>query len=603
MAQNDITSSGTVVWQGGDGIDEADLARTAARSNQTDYVERGLGVTYDGANDTIDIESGHAIIEDSNQAYDVFPDQETGINLPNTGGNNYVYLVHDPATDDDVQYHVDDDDSAPSDPSLRIAVVDANAGNVSEKRRDPRGSFEALDTEQIKNVYDYVISTDDDIADILSNQLSTGESAWIGKGTHEPTSTIQITDVDDFTIHGPGTSNVVIKNTNALSPVMQINGTGFDPVFGVQVGGFAINCNSQGGDGLVWNCKEFRLHDIRIDNSTANGFKFTDAFDGSVRDISAFSCGDDANTKGGVKITGASGDGGNGFAQSNSIDFARMHLKSCESPYLAVLNGSFDIHSRAVHIEDVAAGAGITIRGEGSVVRDSFVNPGTAQPAGTPGVLLEPDDGDEPVKFIDSEVQAAQGPGVKSENTSIIRGVSCIQNQDSGVLVATPASQQTVVSECKLVENNQSGGNKQGGVRVESPQTTVRDCEFTDEQSTPTQDFGVILLGGADGSRVINPITDGNEPNETINYNSGSDMDVIDADFTSATLGAFATRERVDGVIGGGPLGGVDLSATTGQFEGDLAVADGSSSANAGDLARWDSGNSQWEVFQPATTV
>lgn len=62
------------------------------------------------------------------------------------------------------------------------------------------------------------------------------------------------------------------------------------------------------------------------------------------------------------------------------------------------------------------------------------------------------------------------------------------------------------------------------------------------------------------------------------------------------------TRTRYDGVIGGGPLGGVDLSATTGQFVGDLAVSDGTSDGvSAGDPARWN--GSGWEYVNRDGTV
>lgn len=137
MASNDVTASGNVVYQDGDDITETNLAEALARGNLTDYVEYGLEVTLDAAADTIDIASGFAVIEDSNQAYHIYPDQETDLSLPNTSGNNYVFLVHDPATDDDVRYHIDDADTAPTDPSLKIAVVDTSADSVTELQRAP----------------------------------------------------------------------------------------------------------------------------------------------------------------------------------------------------------------------------------------------------------------------------------------------------------------------------------------------------------------------------------------------------------------------------------------------------------------------------------
>jgi len=102
MAENNVTTTGTVVWQDGDDLSEQNLTQRAAKTNQSDYVERGLGITADWAAGTIDIGSGYAVVRDGQQAYDVFPDAQAGVSLPNSSGSNYVYLTHDPATDDDI---------------------------------------------------------------------------------------------------------------------------------------------------------------------------------------------------------------------------------------------------------------------------------------------------------------------------------------------------------------------------------------------------------------------------------------------------------------------------------------------------------------------
>ncbi len=58
-----------------------------------------------------------------------------------------------------------------------------------------------------------------------------------------------------------------------------------------------------------------------------------------------------------------------------------------------------------------------------------------------------------------------------------------------------------------------------------------------------------------------------------------------------------ATRVRYNGIIGAGPLGGVDLSTVTGGSEGDMAMSSGTT-GNSGDNSysywTWDSANSQW---------
>jgi hypothetical protein len=52
------------------------------------------------------------------------------------------------------------------------------------------------------------------------------------------------------------------------------------------------------------------------------------------------------------------------------------------------------------------------------------------------------------------------------------------------------------------------------------------------------------------------------------------------------TINDGGARTRWNRVTGGGPLGGVDLSSIRGQYDGQLAVADGTSAAAAGAWAR-----------------
>jgi len=108
MTQNELSVPGDVLWQDGDDLSESNLTRTAARSNATDYVERGLTVTVDAGAGTIDIGSGHCIIHDGVAAYDVFPNQVTDISLPAPNGTNHIFIGIDQTVDDGIAYHVDE---------------------------------------------------------------------------------------------------------------------------------------------------------------------------------------------------------------------------------------------------------------------------------------------------------------------------------------------------------------------------------------------------------------------------------------------------------------------------------------------------------------
>jgi len=144
MAQNEPSISADVVWQDGDDLSETNLTRTAAKSNQTDYVERGLGFSVDTFAGNVDIGSGHAVIRDGNSAYDVFPAEATGVSLPG-GGVNHIYVAIDPDTDDSVYYHIDEDQSPPTgDPSLYIGQVDAESGSATVANREPTLAADGL---------------------------------------------------------------------------------------------------------------------------------------------------------------------------------------------------------------------------------------------------------------------------------------------------------------------------------------------------------------------------------------------------------------------------------------------------------------------------
>ncbi len=134
---------------------------------------------------------------------------------------------------------------------------------------------------------------------------------------------------------------------------------------------------------------------------------------------------------------------------------------------------------------------------------------------------------------------------------------------------------------------------------------------------------GCYVLGGrfqglGSNDRAVNILAEGATVGliQYIDYVSGAvtmSSDAVDTNILATTMydldgsGLIATdvgtRTRVDGIIGGGPLGGVDLSSTTGQIDGDLAVADGSSAASAGAWARWTAAASNWQYADPTGTI
>ena len=146
MTSNETSVSADVLPQDGDDLSETNLTRTAAKSNLTDYVERGLGFNADFAAGTVDIGSGHAIIQDGVNAYDLFPSQIADLSLPSSSGVNHVFVAIQPGTDDAAYYHIDDTDDPPADPSIKIGTVDT-ANNTADDTINRRPDVELGNTD------------------------------------------------------------------------------------------------------------------------------------------------------------------------------------------------------------------------------------------------------------------------------------------------------------------------------------------------------------------------------------------------------------------------------------------------------------------------
>lgn len=147
MASTDVTNvGGDTPFDDGDNLSETAFREALAQTNLVDYVIRGCGFSVDFGANTLDIgntntRGNFAVVTNNNLAYPIFPDQATGISLPNTNGVNHVFIHYD-AANDEIDYHVDDDDSAPTGASLKIGTVDTSSNSSTELNREPanRGS-------------------------------------------------------------------------------------------------------------------------------------------------------------------------------------------------------------------------------------------------------------------------------------------------------------------------------------------------------------------------------------------------------------------------------------------------------------------------------
>jgi hypothetical protein len=241
MAQNETSVSGDVVFQDGDDLSETNLTRTAAKSNLTDYVERGLGLNADGAAGTVDIGSGHAIVQDGINAYDLFPNQQTGIALPGSG-TNYIYVAIQPGSDDDVYYHIDEDESPPADPSILIGTADASAGTSTVLNRRPNQEIGDADIDRLVAALDANGQDINNVGSVSTEQLSSDDDSQAGRAIFE--------DIGDLVgdNNRPDVDVKAYRNDGTWLFVMNAEWDGSNWV--KQIGGEAARLFEIGGDGV-----------------------------------------------------------------------------------------------------------------------------------------------------------------------------------------------------------------------------------------------------------------------------------------------------------------------------------------------------------------
>lgn len=134
-------------------------------------------------------------------------------------------------------------------------------------------------------------------------------------------------------------------------------------------------------------------------------------------------------------------------------------------------------------------------------------------------------------------------------------------NEAEGIYVTANKNH---VSPAEVIANGRGGSAP--GIIIEGNRNQVKDTFIYDPNSTPTQTNSVLVETGA------------------------ADTQISDVDDTANPSGIDnnGTRTRYNNVIGGGPLGGVDISTVTGAEVGDIARTAGTSAAGADVLAVYD---------------
>jgi len=129
-------------------LSESNLGGTiAALVGYQSTVADGLTLSANYADDTVTLSSGTAVIMASGGvAYVVQPDQRNNLSLPDSSGVNHVFVHIDTTADDDISVHIDGNNTAPTNPSIKIGTVDtANNNTTLLNRGGGSGGIDILD--------------------------------------------------------------------------------------------------------------------------------------------------------------------------------------------------------------------------------------------------------------------------------------------------------------------------------------------------------------------------------------------------------------------------------------------------------------------------
>ena len=305
-----------------DWVDAAAVAQLAFDPNVSDFRVSGMDVSADFTNDEVSVATGVARLtaptaggkNDGDRSNVLFAAEITSAMtaaLADASGTNYVYLDADPSTLDGLSIVVNSTGTAPSEPSLLLATVDASAETVTQENTLPDGAYQGLSVEDVpsdqtdvarKAELDGKADSNADAADFGGSSGTDGQvlttdgtdATWQdasggggGGGMTELYSQSHSNvsgDIDIFAPFTPGTykeyvfvfENVVFNDFSGREVYLQVSTDG-----STFVGGTSYNCQNRedgsrlpGSTGHV-NQAEWIIHTGQYDRDANDKLGFT----------------------------------------------------------------------------------------------------------------------------------------------------------------------------------------------------------------------------------------------------------------------------------------------------------------------------------------
>lgn len=623
------------------GSDPTAIAEAEPNIDQTQLNSFEITTSSSSLDATID--PGEAFVEGSYVARDTTTTVSIASNSTET-----VYVGWDDGATNATIIGTADDFSI-RDPKIAIFDVTTDGSGVTSIS-DRREIGQNIDVESVKasgvsvddwNFVDVVKSgVDNTGTDSVSDQIESlaGDNTFLffPPGTYYLGSTLNLDGYTNLWLKGNGATMYIDTNSTL---------DGSDPQVAVSFGGSsdpATDCVWSGIDGDVsqatdkgarWlgithtgSFRVERMEGIGVMQGDGEGKKWIEVL--SQEEDSTFVAEDVRMTDGSTVINDTDPNYGNAsgirLAPSPGTKWAiNCVAKGFESP--GIVARWNDANDGPAHIRGGVYGdcnrAGVRIGPPGSTVIGTQIENNTEATNGsTRGIWV-----------YEGTAQTVRGVTIHQnvDGASAIRvsdpvGTATIENVDirhqgdyHAISTSDGADKRTVDPEynkltIRDVDIRGDGTTTNNGILVQRPNARIIDCVVR----LKTGSENAIRVGG-DNSEIIRPdVESGNRPIYVANSASGvnirdilslntidtgwdidlqyaSDVDLQGDGFTNRTI-LEAPITRYEGIIGGGPLGGVDLGSTSGQFTGDRAMADGTTATNAYGIWQWDGTNWQF---------
>lgn len=468
----------------------------------------------------------------------------------------------------------------------------------------------ALHTAGIENVADHIVDESDDLKDVLNNQIEGGDIVFVGPGEYVHKNIKP--SVDNVRLVGANPFTTTIK----LSPDADGTSPTYDELFSLI-------------DTTGWT----------VENLTFDGNKANVTDPGNMED--SFNC---------INVV-----------NSTNISVQNCRLMNNWANALYFTNGSRDFEAINNYVENCTSGilcynqwrsrSDSTTR-DGKIQNNTVIDLTDPQENGPWGIYLSGnttnvDIADNYVRNADNGVRLNE---VTRNNVTDNTLVDCYR---AGVLLTQTAAENKV--EGNMIDCDPTDAGPVDGIYATDTGTQDRN-KLVDNYITTPQRHGINIASGEDlilennaihepggrgisldaptSGRVADTVVIGpgqDTANIAIHVNSGTFE--IDGLFVRDTLGTLTravnlgggtdhslggeirvvgtdivtnsvTGVTFKGILGGGPLGGVDLSTVTGQHDGQGAMSDGTATGFPQySKATWDDANAQWVRADGQATI